>query len=126
MSPLVRGDASPALATLDAFAQLAGQRHFVPHLVAYGLAVRVQVELAQDHLAAAIRWADASGLSTEDDLSYLHEPKYLTLARVHIAQERHDSASNFLQDALGLLARLLCRYGAGTRHHRRHGEAACQ
>ncbi len=103
---MARGDYSRALATLDAFTQLAHQRHFVPHLVAHGLAVRAQVELAQDHLAAAIRWADASGLSTEDDLSYLHEQEYLTLARVRIAQGHNDSAGNFLQDALGLLARL--------------------
>ena len=104
---MARRDYSRALATLDAFTQLARQRHFVPHLVTHGLAVRVQVELAQDHLAAAIRWVDASGLSTEDDLSYLHEREYLTLARVRIAQGHNDSAGNFLQDALGLLARLL-------------------
>src|SRR5947209_8613234 len=111
---MARGDASLALATLDAFTQLASLRHFVPHLVAHGLAVRAQVELAQDHLAAAIRWADASGLSTEDDLSYLHEREYLTLARVRIAQGRNDPAghansgtSPFLRDALQLLERLL-------------------
>ncbi|HEX6555617.1 MAG TPA: LuxR C-terminal-related transcriptional regulator [Ktedonobacteraceae bacterium] len=104
---MARRDYGRALATLDAFTQLARQRHFVPHLVAHGLAVRAQVELAQDHLAAVIRWADASGLSTEDDLSYLHEREYLTLARVRITQGRKDSAGNFLQDALGLLARLL-------------------
>ena len=111
---MARRDASLALATLDAFTQLASLRHFVPHLVAHGLAVRAQVELAQDHLAAAIRWADASGLSTEDDLSYLHEREYLTLARVRIAQGRNDPAghansgtSPFLRDALHLLERLL-------------------
>jgi len=91
---MARRDASLALATLDAFTQLASLRHFVPHLVAHGLAVRAQVELAQDHLAAAIRWADASGLSTEDDLSYLHEQEYLTLARVRIAQGRNDPAGH--------------------------------
>ena len=125
---MARRDYSRALATLDAFTQLDRQRHFVPHLVAHGLAVRAQVELAQDHLAAAIRWADASGLSTEDDLSYLHEREYLTLARVRIAQGRNDPAghgnsgtshgnsgtshgnsgtSPFLRDALHLLERLL-------------------
>ena len=104
---MARGDASLALATLDAFTQLASLRHFVPHLVAHGLAVGAQVELAQDHLAAAIRWADASGLSTEDDLSYLHEREYLTLARVRIAQGRDDLAGPFLRDALHLLERLL-------------------
>jgi ATP/maltotriose-dependent transcriptional regulator MalT len=100
---MARRDYSRALATLDAFTQLARQRHFVPHLVAHGLAVRAQVELAQDHLAAAIRWANASGLSAEDDLSYLHEREYLTLARVRIAQGREEPAGPFLSEALRLL-----------------------
>jgi len=70
--------------------------------------VQAQVELARRNLAAASRWADASGLSTsDDDLSYLHEREYLTLARVRIAQGRDDPAGPFLQDALHLLQRLL-------------------
>jgi len=109
-----RGDYSGALATLDAFAQVASLRHFVPHLVAHGLAVQAQVELAQGNLASAIRWANESGLSVGDDLSYPREREYLTLARVRIAQGKHDPAghgnsgtSPFLQDALRLLGRLL-------------------
>jgi LuxR family maltose regulon positive regulatory protein len=47
-------------------------------------------------------------LSTADeDLSYSREGEYLTLARVCIAQGRADPAGSFLQDALGLLDRLL-------------------
>jgi LuxR family transcriptional regulator, maltose regulon positive regulatory protein len=102
-----RGDSSGALATLDAFAQVASLRHFVPHLVAHGLAVQAQVDLAQGNLASAIRWANESGLSVGDDLSYPREREYLTLARVRIAQGKHDPADPFLQDALRLLDRLL-------------------
>ncbi len=62
-----RGNTREALATLDALVHLAEQRHFPSHLVAKGTAVRAQLELAQGNVAAAIRWADTSRLSTEDD-----------------------------------------------------------
>ena len=103
-----RGNAPAALATLDALAQLAEQRHFAPHLMTQRAAVRAQLELAQGNLAAAIHWADTSGLSADDDdLSYPREGEYLALARVRIAQGRDDPAGSFLQDALHLLDRLL-------------------
>ena len=58
--------------------------------------MRAQLELAQGNVAAAIRWADNSGLSTEDDdLRYPREGEYLALARVRIAQARDDPASSF-------------------------------
>jgi ATP/maltotriose-dependent transcriptional regulator MalT len=96
-----------ALATLDALAQVAERRHFAPHLVTQGTAVRAEIELAQGNVAAAIRWADSSGLSTEDDdLHYPREGEYLALARVRIAQGRADPAALFLQDVLHLLDRL--------------------
>jgi LuxR family transcriptional regulator, maltose regulon positive regulatory protein len=72
-----------------------------------GAAVRVQLELAQGDLAAAIRWVDASGLSVDDEnLSYLREGEYLALVRVRIAQGRNDPAAPFLEDVLRLLDRL--------------------
>jgi LuxR family transcriptional regulator, maltose regulon positive regulatory protein len=102
-----RGEYSRALLTLDAFAQMAHRRGFAPILLAQGAAERTQVELAQGNLAAAMRWAESSGLSTSNELSYLHEQEYLTLARVRIAQGRDDPKGSLLQDALSLLARLL-------------------
>jgi LuxR family transcriptional regulator, maltose regulon positive regulatory protein len=105
---MARGEYSRALATLDAFADLALQRHFVPQLLPQEAAVRAQVELAQGNLGAAIRWADASGLSPHDaELAYPREREYLTLARVRIAQGRDDPTGPFLQEALRLLDRLL-------------------
>jgi LuxR family maltose regulon positive regulatory protein len=102
-----RGNTHEALASLDALAQVAERRHFAPHLVTQGTAVRAEIELAQGNLAAAIRWADSSGLSAnDDDLRYPREGEYLALVRVRIAQARDDPASPFLQDALHLLDRL--------------------
>jgi len=103
-----QGNTTAALATLDALARLAQQRHFAPHLMTLEAAVRAQLELAQGNMAAAIHWADTSGLSAQDeDLRYPHEGEYLTLARVRIAQAHDNLASPFLQDVLRLLARLL-------------------
>src|SRR5439155_18066081 len=93
--------------TFDTFAQMAHQHGFAPILLAQGTAVRTQVELTQGNLAAAMRWAESSRLSTSDELSYLHEQQYLTLARVRIAQGRDESRGSLFQDALSLLARLL-------------------
>ena len=103
-----RGNAPAALATLDALEQVAERRHFAPHLVTQGAAVRAQLELAQGKVAAAIHWADTMGLSTnDDDLRYPREGEYLALAQVRIAQAHDDPQSPFLQDVLRLLDRLL-------------------
>ena len=101
------GEYSQALATLDGYTQLAHQRTFVPRLIARGAAVRAQVELARGNLAAAIHWADTSGLSPFDaPLDYPREQEYLTLARVRIAQGRETPTGPFLSEALVVLERL--------------------
>jgi len=103
-----RGNRPEAFATLDALARLAQQRNFPPYLVAQGAAVRAQLEMAQGNLAAAIHWADSSGLSIGDnDLPYPREGEYLALARVRIAQARDDPEGPVLQDVLSLLDWLL-------------------
>jgi LuxR family maltose regulon positive regulatory protein len=102
-----RGEYSRAKAALDTFTQRAQQEHYAAHLVTRGAAVRTQVELAEGNLAAAIRWMEESDLSpTDENLSYLREQEYLTLARVRIAQGRDDPEGPFLQEALSLLKRL--------------------
>ncbi len=102
-----RGNTREALATLDALTHLASQRHFLSNVISQVAAARAQLELAQGNLAAAIRWADASGLSpNDDDLPYPHEREYLALARVRIAEARDEPAAPFLQDVLHLLDRL--------------------
>jgi LuxR family maltose regulon positive regulatory protein len=96
-----------ALQTLDAFAQLAHQRGFAPTLLAHGAAVRAQLALTQGNLPAALRWAEQSGLSPTDALSYPREREYLTLVRVRIAQGQAQPMGPFLPEALALLERLL-------------------
>ena len=55
--------------------------------------------LAQGEVTAAARWAEERGLGPDDDLGYPHEPEYLVLARVLLAQDRP-------APALALLGRL--------------------
>src|SRR2546423_85388 len=74
-----QGRSDQALATLDAFMQLAQQRHVAPMLLAQCAALRVQLELARGDLPAAQHWAATSGLSANDVLGYLREREYLTL-----------------------------------------------
>jgi LuxR family maltose regulon positive regulatory protein len=103
-----RGNSREAHMTLDALAHLAEQRHFPPHLLTQVAAVRAQLELVQGNVAAAIRWADTSSLSFEDDdLPYSREGEYLALARVRIVQACGDPQSPLLLDVLRLLDRLL-------------------
>jgi LuxR family maltose regulon positive regulatory protein len=56
--------------------------------------------MAQGNLAEAALWAQDSGLMASDEPTYIQEFAYLTVARVLVAQGRHD-------DATGLLKRLL-------------------
>jgi LuxR family maltose regulon positive regulatory protein len=91
---------------MEEFVRLAQTRQFVPAQLAAAEAVRARLALMQGHLAAAVRWAEASGLSAEDDPSYPREREYLTFARVRIAQGRRELAGPFLAEALRLLERL--------------------
>ena len=102
-----RNKNTSALALVEAFARLSDGRQFAPVHLAFASAVRAQLELMGGHLAAAVRWTEASGLSALDDLAYPREREYLTFARVRIAQGRDNPAGPFLQDAQDLLARLL-------------------
>jgi LuxR family maltose regulon positive regulatory protein len=92
---------------------LARQRDFVAHLIARGAAAQAQLALAQGDLAAAVAWANASGLSATDAVSFPREVEYLILARIWIAQ-----AGAWQQRAVELLDRLLedatakARYGS--------------
>jgi LuxR family maltose regulon positive regulatory protein len=100
-----RNNNTGALAIVEAFATLAFARQFAPAPLAFVGAVRAQLELMRGHLAAAVRWAEASGLSASDDPCYPREQEYLTFARVRIAQGRASPTGPFLVEALHLLER---------------------
>jgi LuxR family maltose regulon positive regulatory protein len=107
-----RGRHAEAVAALDDFTTLSRQREFFPLLVARVDAARTRLALMRNDLPAAVSWAEASGLGTDDEPDYPREDEYLTLARVLIAQGRLDPVACYLDDALGLLDRL-CKAAEG-------------
>jgi LuxR family maltose regulon positive regulatory protein len=104
-----RGDGAAALATLEAFMELARERQFFPLLIGQAAALRARLQLAHGDLGAALRWADASDLPP-DDLNFPREAAYLTLVRVRIATGR-------AQAVVPLLHRLLADAETKARMH---------
>ncbi|MCU1637942.1 MAG: helix-turn-helix transcriptional regulator [Microbacteriaceae bacterium] len=88
-------------------------------------AMKARIWIKQGKLAEAHAWADGQGLSATDALSYLREFDHITLARLLIAQQRAsehsadqhraENAHLVVDEALGLLERLLDAAEAGTR-----------
>jgi LuxR family maltose regulon positive regulatory protein len=70
-------------------------------------AQQAQLWLAQDNLAAALRWARERENLIDDEVHYAHMPEYLALSRVRIAQGRRQAGGSHLTDVSNLLARLL-------------------
>jgi len=101
------GESAGALATLEEFAHLTERRNFVASLLARAAATKARVWLAQGDLIAAVRWTETSGLRADGELNYPQEGEYLTLARVLTAQGQEDPSGCPLDEALGLLDRLL-------------------
>ena len=94
-----RGDAEGALDAIEQAEQVA-RTIGVPQVIAGTAADKAWLWVRQGNLAAAVHWAQQSGLSVEDELSPLREFEHITLARVLLAQGK-------LDEALGLLDRLL-------------------
>ncbi len=83
-------------------------------------ALKTRVWVQQGRLTNALGWVSKQGLSVDDDLSYLHEFEHVTLARVLIAQyksnqDKSDRTDGPIQQAIGLLERLLRAAEAGQR-----------
>jgi len=102
-----RGEHSAAKTTLQSYVDLARRRGFVAHLVTRGVAMQAQFALAQGDLAAAMAWANTSGLNAADEVSLARETEYLTLARVLLGQAAHQADPALFEQAFGLLSRLL-------------------
>jgi LuxR family maltose regulon positive regulatory protein len=73
---------------------------FFPHVRPVA-AIRARAWIAQGRLEEALRWQRESGLSVDDELSYLREFEHIALARLLLALHAGDNAT------LGLLDRLL-------------------
>jgi LuxR family maltose regulon positive regulatory protein len=104
-----------ALACLDTLENLARRNGFPPSLTTRAEAGRARLALARGDLQTAARWAGVSGLNVNDEIDYLRHMEYLTLVRVLTAQGREDSSGRPLDDALGLLDRLLRAAEEGRR-----------
>jgi LuxR family maltose regulon positive regulatory protein len=101
------GESTDALETLEELAHLIQQRNFAAPLLARAAAAKARVWLAQGDLIAAVRWAQTSGLRADGELNYPREEEYLTLVRVLTAHGQEDPSGRHLDDALGLLDRLV-------------------
>ena len=71
-------------------------------------AVKVRAQLAAGDLAAARRWADSSGLTVDDELTYVREYEHLALAHILLA-------AGAVDDAARLSSRLLAAAEQGQR-----------
>src|SRR5581483_8059712 len=78
-------------------------------------ALRARVRVARGELGEALGWARERELSAAADLSYLREFEHITLARVLLARHAADRAERPLQEAAGLLERLLRAAEEGQR-----------
>lgn len=78
-------------------------------------AMRARVLVRRGRLAEAVAWANERGLSAEDDPAYQREFEHLTLARVLLARHAAGGDDRSLQEAMGLLQRLLPAAEGGDR-----------
>ncbi|MEZ4869501.1 MAG: LuxR C-terminal-related transcriptional regulator [Caldilineaceae bacterium] len=78
-------------------------------------ALKTRVWLAQGRVGEALGWAREQGLSIEDDLTYLREFEHITLARIRLAQHKHDPSAGPLRETIDFLARLLTAAKEGGR-----------
>jgi LuxR family maltose regulon positive regulatory protein len=78
-------------------------------------AMRARLRIRRRELSSADAWARDSGLSAGDDLSYLREYEHVTLARLLLARHISDHDDGALNEAVGLLERLLAAAEAGGR-----------
>jgi LuxR family maltose regulon positive regulatory protein len=108
-----QGDLDGALALLDE-AESVQVRSPLPEVHPIP-ALKAQLWLKQGRLAEALEWVRERGLSVDDNLSYLHEFEYLTLARVLIARFKSYTDTGSFHEALRLLERLMQRAEAGGR-----------
>lgn len=109
----IEGDLNSALRLLDEAEQLyAGD--FSPNVRPIA-AFKTQIWIMQGNLNEAFDWASECGLSIENEISYLREFEYISLARVLLARYKRDRDDQTILDAVGFLERLLKAAEEGAR-----------
>ena len=78
-------------------------------------ALKAQVWLKQGKLADALGWVREQEISVDDDIHYIREFEYITLARVLIAAGKSNHEAEFLDQAIRLLGHLLQAAETGGR-----------
>ena len=110
---VAQGDLDGALTLLDEAERLRLPEFFPnTHPIA---TLKACVWIAQGRLGDARDWALEQGLSTEDEISYLHEYEHITLVRLLLAESTNDPASGSMPEILGFLERLLQAADHGKR-----------
>ena len=110
-----RGDSIGARRLLDDALAYARERGFADDMVRRLHAEHAQLALLDGDQDAALFWAAASGMDADDEVTFLHESAYLTLARVYIAEGRRDPRGARLDDARRLIDRWLVAATEGGR-----------
>ncbi len=108
-----QGDLDGALGLLDE-AERVQIRNPLPDMRPIA-AFKARVWLKQGNLDKAMEWAREQGLSVDDDLPFIREFDYITLARVLIAAGKNDRISGSIDEAIRLLGRLLQAAETGAR-----------
>ncbi len=78
-------------------------------------AMRARLQLRRGELSHANQWAEEHGLSAGDELSYLREYEHVTLARLLLKTHQAAGTGAALDEATGLLQRLLTAAEDGGR-----------
>lgn len=109
----VDGDLDGALGLLDQ-AERVHNSDFSPDVQPIP-AVRARMWAAHGRLDAALDWVRERRLSADDDLSYVREYEHTTLARVLLARGTAEHSAGLIDEAAGLLDRLLRAAEEGER-----------
>lgn len=78
-------------------------------------ALKARLQIKTGQLIEASAWVHSTGLSVEDDLSYVREFEHITFVRVLIAQYRSRHDIDFIRTGMILIERLLQEAEAGRR-----------
>jgi LuxR family maltose regulon positive regulatory protein len=95
-----RGDFTSAEELIQGMGNIA-REHDIPIWIPVQLSAwQARLWLKQDKLEVATRWAEERGLAIKGNLSYLHEFEHIVLARILIAEERFEKATELLERLL--------------------------